>query len=146
MKTLEEVLENFESNTIDGRDAHRLAEFLKEDQLHLIGVTLKEGTDIDEYNSNVLEWNEENVMKQIANDVEFGFEKALNQRGLSAGMMTEVVLMWARILEEQSVLNQEENYAQYGLPIFKAAALAWELKNEIGDDVGNENKYSSEGY
>ena len=53
--------------------------------------------------------------------------------------------MWARILQEDSVLEQENNYAQYGLPIFKAAALAWGFENQIGDDVGNEDEYEEGG-
>lgn len=144
MKTLEEVLENFESQAIDGRDANRIAQFLKSDQLERIGVKLKTDADVEEYDSNVVEWNEENVMKQIKEDVAFAFEKALDKRGLSAGMMAEVLLMWARILDEQSVLDQEDNYAQYGLPIAKAAALAWGFENEIGDDDGDEYQYSSD--
>lgn len=39
-------------------------------------------------------------MKQLEEDVRFGFEKALNQRGISASLMFECVMMWNYILEE----------------------------------------------
>lgn len=142
LPSLEEVIKNFESRAIDGRDAHRLALFIKAEDVSKIGLELNDNINPEEYNKDVIEWNEENVMKQIAEDVEFGFEKALNQRGLSAGTMAEVVLMWAKILNEESVLAQKDNYAQYGLPIFKSAALAWGLENPIGDDTGSESKYA----
>ena len=40
------------------------------------------------------------ILKQLEEDVDFGFEKALNQRGLSAPAMYIVVRMWMWILED----------------------------------------------
>ena len=140
MKTLEQVLESFKSETLDGRDASRLANFIKAEDLSKLGFSLKEGVTPEEYNKEVIEWTRENVLIQLKSDVEFGFEKALNQRGISAGLMYGVVTMWNKILEEG--LENFEEYAQYGLPLFKATAVKYGLDNPIGDDEGNEEQYA----
>ncbi len=138
MQTLEQVLENFKSEAIDGRDANRLADFMPEDQLADIGITLKEEF-IGKHKH--IEWTEENILKQLERDVEFGFKKALNQRGISASLMYEVVGMWNGILENG--LN-EDSYAMYGLPRFKTTAVHYGWENPIGDDNGDEVHYNED--
>lgn len=139
MKTLEEVLENFKSNAIDGRDTNRLIDFVPEDKLSKLGVELK-----DEYKGKhtPIEWTEENILKQLKKDVEFGFEKALDKRGISSSLMYGVVKMWNDILENG--VNEEvgDKYAMYGLPLFKATALKYGWDNPIGDDTGEEDSYN----
>lgn len=136
MKTLQQVKEMYKSDTIDGRDLHRLAQFIPETELIDFGMELKE-----EYigKHKHIDFTKENVLIQLEKDVAFGFEKALNQRGISAGLMASVVQMWNWILEEG--LEDFNEYPMYGLPIFKATALKYGFNNPIGDDVGNENKY-----
>lgn len=143
MKTLEQIAEQYKSETLDGRDLNRLAQFIPFNMLASFGLEVKEGTTEEQWNSNVKEFVKENVLEQLKRDVEFGFEKALNQRGLSAGMMAEVVTMWNWILEDGlEHLNTNDNYAMYGLPIFKATAVKYGFPNEIGDDDGDESKYN----
>jgi len=77
-------------------------------------------------------------------DVAFGFEKALDKRGLSSAMMFNVVSFWNWILEEGLEDFSDDNYAQYGLPLFKATAVKYGWENPIEDDEGNEYKYSQE--
>lgn len=139
MKTLEAVIAEFELQTIDGRDAYRLSEFVHFDQWHRIGVKLADGATPP---LAPRPWTWEEILSQLRSDVAFGFEKALNQRGISAGLMYEVVKMWMRILEDP--LAQMEEYAQYGLPLFKAVAVKYGFENPIGDDAGDEYKYSAE--
>lgn len=139
MKSLEQVLESFTSKAIDGRDATRLSQFVPEADLGKIAVTVKPefvGT------HEPIEWTRENVLAQLQSDVEFGFEKALDQRGISADLMHECVAMWNRILGEG--LEDFDTYAQYGLPLFKATAVKYGWPNPIGDDSGSENKYGSD--
>lgn len=142
MKSLETIFNQYKSNTIDGRDLSRLAQFVPEEDLDKIGVTIK-----DEFKGT---WEHkpftrENVLEQLKGDVEFGFEKALNKRGISSGLMFEVVHMWNWILEEGLENHDEdEGYAQYGLPLFKATAVKYGWDNPIGDDEGDEFKYSAE--
>jgi len=129
----------YESQTIDGRDLGRLFRFFTFDEAKATGM-LKEDADPKNW-GEVTEWTKENILKQLKDDVDFGFEKALDQRGLSAGSMYEVVKMWMLILEDE-LFNFDE-YAQYGLPLFKAVAVKYGFDNPIGDDEGNENKYAS---
>lgn len=137
MKTLDHIKE-YNSKTLDGRDLIRLVKYLPEDCLEKLGIELK-----DEFKGNHMpvEFTREAVLEDLKGDVEFAFEKALNQRGLSASMMYEVVSMWNWILEEG--LEDFDDYAQYGLPLFKATALKYGFDNPIGDDSGSENKYAA---
>lgn len=137
MKTLDQIKKSFKSNTLDGRDLHRLMEYIPEKDLKHFGITLK-----DEYvgKHEHKELTRENILQNLKDDVEFGFEKALNQQGPSAGAMHEVVSMWNWILEEG--LEDFDEYAQYGLPLFKATAVKYGFNNPIGDDEGNEFKYA----
>lgn len=140
MKTLEFIKANYKSSTLDGRDLHRLAQFIPEDQFEDFGLSIKDefkGTHKHE------DFTRENILAQLKEDVAFGFEKALNQRGISSSMMAEVVEMWNWILEEG--LEDFDEYAQYGLPLFKATAIQYGFDNPIGNDTGSEYKYSSEG-
>lgn len=127
------------SDALDGRDYARLSAFFPDSDLPTLGFTVKEGM-----TREALPWTEENVRKQLAQDVAFGFEKALNQRGISASLMVNVVQMWMWVLKDDE-LATSENYAQYGLPILKAVALKFGLDNPIGDDRGDEDKYASGG-
>ncbi len=135
MKTLEQI-KGFKSETLDGRDLWRLSDFLPEDQLESFGIELK-----DEYKGKHKHkpLTSENVLKQLEKDVSFGFEKALDQRGLSSDAMYNVVRMWNWILEEG--LEDFDKYPMYGLPLFKATAVKYGFDNQIGDDTGCESKY-----
>ena len=138
MKTIEQVINEYKSETIDGRDLNRLADFLTVDQAANFGLEFK-----DEYKEThkPIEFSKENILKQLKNDVEFGFEKALDQRGISASMMYEVVSMCNWILEE-GLEDHSTPYAQYGLPLLKATAIKYDFENPIGEDIGNEPKYA----
>lgn len=137
MKTLQQVKEMYKSQTIDGRDLSRLMQFIPEEELKDFGLELK-----DEYvgTHKHIEFTKENVLIQLEKDVAFGFEKALNQRGISAGLMSEVVQMWNWILEEG--LEDFDDYPMYGLPIFKATAVKYGFENPIGEDTGSEESYN----
>ena len=137
MKTLQQVKEMYKSQTIDGRDLSRLMQFIPEEELKDFGLELK-----DEYvgTHKHIEFTKENVLIQLEKDVAFGFEKALNQRGISAGLMAEVVQMWNWILEEG--LEDFDDYPMYGLPIFKATSVKYGFENPIGEDTGSEESYN----
>lgn len=139
MKTLEQIKERG-SQCLDGRDFNRLFQFLTVEQLEQFGVKLKEGVSAEEWNKKVIPFTRENILIQLKEDVEFGFEKALNKRGISAGFMFETVRMWNWILEEG--LEDFDSYAMYGLPLFKATALKYGWENPIGDDSGSEDFYN----
>ncbi len=137
MKTLEQIQTNYKSEVIDGRDMTRLMQFIPENKLKEFGLELKE-----EYigKHEHIEFTKENILKQLKEDVAFGFEKALNQKGISASLMAGVVKMWNWILEEG--LEDFDEYPMYGLPIFKATALKYGFDNPIGKDTGTESHYN----
>lgn len=144
MLTQEQVLEMVKagrkSNCLDGRDYARLIDFFPVSEWEHFGAKLREGAEPP----TLRPWTREEVVKQLTDDVEFGFEKALGRRGLSAGFMYETVKMWMWVLEDELAEFSDDEYAQYGLPLFKAVALKYGLPNEIGNDNGDEYKYSAD--
>ena len=96
MKTLDEIVNNYEewSVFLDDRFGVRLAQFLTQEQLEKIGFKWNS----DEPYPEPKEWTRENILSQLKEDVEFGFERALDKRGISASLMFAVVLRWNRVL------------------------------------------------
>ena len=137
MKTLEQVYSDYKFECLDNRDLHRLMDFVPEKDLPKIKIELK-----DEYKGKhiAIPFTRKNILKKLKEDVKFGFEKALNQRGISSSLMHAVVAMWNWILQDG--LQDFEDYAQYGLPLFKATAIKYGFDNPIGDDTGSEEHYS----
>lgn len=141
MKTLEQ-LKGLTSNCIDGRDFGRLSNFIPYNMLNEFGIEPKEEYDNEEkWNEHIVEFTRENILKQLEKDVAFGFEKALNRRGISSSLMFECVRLWNYILEEGLENWSEDNYAMYGLPLFKATAVKYGWDNPIGEDNGDESIY-----
>lgn len=123
---------------IDGRDCMRLAAWLPRSEWKLIGIEAKDATIPDEPNP----WTREAFIGQLQRDVAFGFEKALNRRGISSELMHTVVRMWLWVLGDP--LHDTEDYPMYGLPLFKRVALKYGFDNPIGDATGREDRYGSE--
>lgn len=137
MKTLQQILEQYKSETLDDRDLSRLAQFLTVEQIESLGMSFNNEDAKKAHTPK--EFTRENVLAQLQKDVEFGFEKALGGRGISSSLMFAVVKMWCWILEEG--LEDFDDYPMYGLPLFKAVAVKYGFDNPIGDDCGNENQY-----
>lgn len=139
MKTLEQVISDYKSQCLDGRDFTRLAAFVPNDQLHLLGLEYQGclGMAVRE----VLPFTRENVLAQLKEDVAFAFEKALNRRGISSQFMFECVRMWNWVLEEGLEDWSFDNYAMYGLPLYKATALKYGFPDEIDGHEGNEDYF-----
>lgn len=143
MKTLEQTIAHGPW-AFDGRCFNRLAEFMTLEQMKECGL---------EYNNpeaeaahTTKEWTRENILEQLKQDTAFAFEKAIGQRGISAGCMFAVLQMWGWVLEEGLESWPDHDYAQYGLPLMKATAVKYGFDNPIGDDEGNESKYAAEEY
>jgi hypothetical protein len=137
MKTLEQIKNLYKSNTIDGRDLNRLAQFIPEEQLKDFGLILREGE-----THKAIPYTRENVLSQLEKDVDFGFEKALDQRGISSSLMFNVVKMWNWILEEGLEDWPGDNYAQYGLPLFKTTAIKYGFPDQIDGKNGDEYEFA----
>lgn len=141
MKTLEQ-LKGLTSRCVDGRDFYRLAKFIPYNMLNEFGIEPKEEYDNEEkWNEIKVEFTRENILKQLEKDVAFGFEKALDKRGISSSLMFECVRLWNYILEEGLEDWSVSNYAMYGLPLFKATAVKYGWDNPIGEDNGDESIY-----
>jgi hypothetical protein len=142
MLTQEQIIEAIKagrkSECFDGRDFSRLCNFFPVSEWPTLGFAPKDGAELSEPRP----WTEEEIKKQLADDLAFAFEKALDKRGISAGVMNDVIKMWMWVLEDD--LQHMEEYAQYGLPLLRDVAVKYGLPNEIGDDEGNEYKYSAE--
>lgn len=139
MKTKEQILEAVingkKSECIDGRDYSRLIKFFPVEDWGKFGFELKD----NEEPPHPLKLTEEAILEKLKEDIAFGFEKALNKRGISSGLMYEVVKMWLWVLDDS--IQSLDAYTMYGLPLFKAVAVRYGFDNPIGDDSGSEDKY-----
>ena len=124
MKTIQEILDNYKEYEVflEDRFGSRLSNFLTIEQMNSIGFKLKEGA-----THTVKEYTRENILEQLKEDVLFGWEKACDERGISSGLMFEVVKSWNKVLEEG--LEKFSKYDPYGKPLFRATAekYGWEL-------------------
>lgn len=132
MKTIEEILENYEDyeTFLDDRFGVRLAQFLSADQIEKIGFEFAN----DEARSAhiAIPFTREAVLEQLKKDVEFGWMKACDERGISANLMFEVVRSWCKVLEDGLENWGELNYGPYGKPLFMAVAnkYGWPLEGD----------------
>ena|SRR3972149_2082561 len=123
MKKLNEVIDNYKEyeTFLDDRFGTRLLQFLNEDQLVKIGFKVKEGAEW----TRKKEWTEENILKQLESDLEFGWEKCQDERGISSELMADVVKSWCKVLEN-GLENTE--YGWYGDNVFKTVAKYYNIK------------------
>lgn len=132
MKSLKWVLAHMDEleTTLDSRVGRRLLQFLSDEQLKELGYTYT-----GEGERTVVEWNEENIIKQLKDDVEFGIEKATNHRGISASLMYEVCNTWCKILENDLV---DCDYGWYGHNMFQ------KLDEEYGFGLNSAREFSGD--
>lgn len=73
------------------------------------------------------EWTEENILEHLKRDVEFGYEKAENERGISSELMAMVVNAWCKVLQNGLNLDGDDGY--YHIKQFTTVAkhYGWEL-------------------
>lgn len=132
---LEAIKAGRKCECLDGRDYGRLCGFFPVEDWGKLGFSLEKGAKLP----RTKPLTKQNILKQLKADLEFAFEKALNQRGISSSSMYQVIKMWMWILEDP--LQYFDEYALYGLPLFKATALKYGFNNPIGEDNGSETKY-----
>lgn len=122
----------------EDRLGRRLCQFLTEGQMAELGFVMK-----DEFKGKHVQipYTEENVLVQLKKDVEFGYEKACGHRGISSSLMFDVVRDWCKILENGLGNWSDDDYANYGYPLFKAVddKYGWGL---VGDDPGSDDDFS----
>lgn len=136
MKTLAWVkthLNELDNTFFDSRFTSRFMDFLPAKDWPKYGFKPMEGEPAPKRKA----WTEKNVLAQLKEDVAFGIEKATDHRGISAGLMFEVVRAWCIVLE-----NGLENtpYGYYGDKFFKAVDKKYKF-GLVGKDTFNEQFY-----
>ena len=128
MKSIEDIISHWKDQEwetfLDDRFGKRLCDFLTIEQAKSIGWEFKEGAA-----HTPKEWTKENVLEQLHQDVDFGWEKASDERGISSSLMFDVVRKWCKVLEDGLEDWDEYNYVPYGMPLFRAVAkkYGWAL-------------------
>ena len=109
MKSLEYVKEHYnefeEDDFLDRRWTSRFIEFLPTEEWEKYGFKY---TGEEPYVPK--EWTYENILEQLKKDVEFGYEKAVNERGISSELMAMVVNAWCKVLENGLNLNGDDGW------------------------------------
>ncbi len=145
MLTVKQIIEKVEngemaSRCIDGRDFSRLVDqYIPYEHWDTFGFGLK---DENAEPPMAQELTRESVLESLERDLGFAFEKSIDKRGISSGLMVSVIEMWMEILEDDELQSSDDMYWYYGLPYLKAVALKYNLENPIGEDSGSEDKYS----
>lgn len=127
MKTLDYVknhIGEFEEDYIfDRRFTKRFIDFLPVEEWEQFGFGYRGE---DPYVPK--EWTEENILAQLKRDVEFGYQKAINERGISSGLMCMVVRAWCKVLENGLELDDDDT-GYYSINQFTSVAehYGWEL-------------------
>ncbi|MCR5448432.1 MAG: hypothetical protein K6F23_03480 [Solobacterium sp.] len=127
MKSLEYVknhIDEFEKDDfVDRRFTRRFLQFIPTDEWETFGFRY---TGTEPYVPK--EWTEKNILAQLRDDVEFGYEKAMNERGISSELMAMVVEAWCNVLEND--LDLDGNDGPYHIRQFTTVAkhYGWELE------------------
>ena len=120
---VKEHFDEFEKDPFfDRRFTKRFIDFIPVEEWEKYGFKY---TGEDEYIPK--EWTEENILEQLKADVEFGYEKAEGERGISSELMAMVVNAWCKVL--QNGLNLDGNDGYYHIKQFTTVAehYGWEL-------------------
>ena len=120
---VKEHFDEFEEDTfLDRRFTKRFLDFIQTEEWEKYGFKYTGET---EYKPK--EWTEENILEQLKRDVEFGYVKAEDERGISSELMAMVVNAWCKVL--QNGLNLDGNDGYYHIKQFTTVAkhYGWEL-------------------
>ena len=127
MKSLDYVknhIDEFEKDDfVDRRFTRRFLQFIPTDEWETFGFRY---TGTEPYVPK--EWTEENILAQLRDDVEFGYEKAMNERGISSELMAMVVEAWCNVLENGLDLDGDDGPYHIRQFITVAKHYGWELE------------------
>ena len=126
MKSLEYVknhIDEFEQDDfLDRRFTNRFVAFIPTDEWEKFGFRFTGDSPI-----TPKEWTEENILAQMKVDVEFGYEKAVGERGISSELMAMVVNAWCKVLENGLNLDGEDGWYHKDQFTTVAEHYGWKL-------------------
>lgn len=120
---VKEHFDEFEKDTFfDRRFTKRFLDFIPTEEYEKYGF---EYTGEEELVPK--EWTEENILEQLKRDVEFGYEKAVDERGISSELMALVVNAWCKVLQNGLNLDGADGYYHINQFTTVAKHYGWEL-------------------
>lgn len=120
---VKEHFDEFEKDKfLDRRFTKRLINFLPVKEWEKYGFRYTGET---EYTPK--KWTEENILEQLRKDVEFGYEKAIDERGISSELMAMVVNAWCKVLQNGLNLDGDDGYYHIKQFIVVANHYGWSL-------------------
>ena len=120
---VKEHFDEFEEDTfLDRRFTKRFLDFIPVDEYEKYGFEYT-----GEGERTPKEWTEENILEQLKRDVEFGYEKAENGRGISSELMAMVVNAWCKVLQNGLNLDGADGYYHINQFTTVAEHYGWEL-------------------
>ena len=126
MKSLEYVIEHYnefeEDDFFDCRWTKRFLDFLPIGEWGKYGFEAADG-----FEHNQKEWTEQNILAQLKEDVEFGKEKANDERGISSGLMAMVVNSWCKVLENGLNLDGNDGWYHHKQFDIVAEHYGWQI-------------------
>lgn len=76
------------------------------------------------------EWTEKNILEQLKRDVEFGYKKCVDERGISSELMAMVVNAWCKVLQNGLDLNGDDGWYHRKQFTIVAKHYGWALDYE----------------
>lgn len=124
MKTIKDLL-TYKTRCLDSRDTVRLAQFVPLKDLATIGCSAKKGW-------KPIKFTCKNVLKQLKEDLAFGWEKSTDERSISSVFMAYVVTMWDWVLEDKDyqLVDPCDSDSDYYRDTFEWVAKKYDIKLE----------------
>ena len=133
MKTIKEIIENYSEYEGDANDMFgaRLCQFLTEDEMKKIGFKFvnKFGRPRD-----IKAWTKSNVLEQLQEAVESGFEYARAHRNMGSTQMFHTVKAWNKVLENG--LDKKDEYEKFSLSLFNETAKKYGWERPVAENYG----------
>lgn len=134
MATIDAILERCRatSNALFDFGPEVLISYLPVDQAREF---LKPEVTAEQWEEGRLPLDRETVIRQMGEYMDFAWEKANDERGLSAIRSVQKMQAWLFLLGDAELLafaENDRNYAPYGKPILRRICDAYELQVEVG--------------
>lgn len=128
MRTYDEIVQKcHDSDSCFGFDLQVLVPYLP---FEYAKEFLKDNTVEEEWNKKVIPLTEEHIKAEMADYMEFAWEKVKDHRGISASRSIEKMVEWCWLLGDNDSVDfasDDKNYAMYGAPILCYISKKYDL-------------------